>query len=75
MRNCITHSAGKVDASFKKAAIDKKDGKDRFQEFTALKIGDRILLDEELVKKLRNAALETGLALLQLADTAIRRGD
>ena len=68
-RNCIVHKSGWVDHEFKRDAVS------RFGEFSHLEIRDRILLDGELVKKLRNAAAETGLALLHLADASLENGD
>ena len=69
VRNCIAHSAGKVDAQFKGAVGE------RYAEFANLKSGGRLVLDGALVKKLRNAALEVGLELLRLVDADLQRGD
>ena len=69
VRNCIAHSAGKVDSHFRIATGD------RFPEFASLSIGNPILLDGEIVKKLRNAAVETGLALLNFVDALLLKGD
>ena len=69
MRNCITHSAGRADHGFKTSVGN------RFPELSAWALGSQILLDGALVKKLRNAACETGRALIQCVDTMIQRGD
>lgn len=69
VRNCITHSAGKLDHMFK-AAIDN-----RFTEFTSMNLGDQLSLDGEVVKHLRNASIETGIALLQCVDEVLLKGD
>jgi hypothetical protein len=68
VRNCIAHSAGKVDAQFLNRAK-------RFQEFAQLKVGEKLLLDGALVKKLRDAAFKTGVALLMAIDEMLTRGD
>lgn len=61
VRNCFAHSAGIADRQF----VDKMK---HFSEFNSLKIGDKIELDGEIVKKLRNAATETGIDLLKFVD-------
>lgn len=68
VRNAIAHNAGRVDGQFKKAT-------ERFPEWKQLKMRDRILLDGESVKKLRNAALETGVAMLKHVDSALQAGE
>jgi len=69
VRNCITHRAGKVDAKF------KINTQGRFSEFDTLNVGDDLLLDGELVKKLRNAAADTGSELLKTVDEMLLCGD
>jgi hypothetical protein len=68
VRNCIAHSAGKVDGSFFNRAK-------RFPEFANLNIGDKLLLDGDIVRKLRNAAGLTGAALIKAVDEMLIRGD
>jgi len=68
VRNCIAHSAGKVDGAF--LAKAKK-----FPEFANLNIRDKLLLDGDLVRKLRNSAGLTGAALLKAVDEMLVRGD
>lgn len=63
-RNCITHSCGKVDTSFKRQAA-------QFSEFRDLPLKSPLKIDGGLAVKLRNAALQTGAALLQKADEMI----
>jgi hypothetical protein len=65
VRNCITHCAGRIDAMFIKAT-------ERFSDWKGANINDPLLLDGEIVKDLRNAALETGLTVLKHADSALR---
>ena len=66
-RNCIAHRAGKVDLKF-------KEDTQRFPEFNSLNLGDAILLDGDIVKRLRNAAAEMGLALLSHVDEMLQSG-
>lgn len=68
VRNCMAHSAGKVDGAFKRNAVD------RFPEFSHLKINDPILLDGILVKKLRNTSAEVAFAILKHVDEILIAG-
>lgn len=67
-RNCITHSAGKVDAGFKKQVIHSV-------EFRDLPLKSQLPLDGALVAKLRNASLIAGSAVLKKIDEMLQRGD
>ena len=67
-RNCITHSAGRVDHTFRKQAAP-------FPEFRNLPLKSRLLIDGALTARLRNAAIITGAALLQEVDKMLLRGD
>ena len=67
IRNCITHSAGRIDPSFKKAT-------ERFTHLNSLEVGKYIQLDGEMVRDLRTAAAETGMALLNHVDECLVSG-
>lgn len=67
-RNCITHSAGKVDVGFRKQAAHSA-------EYRDLPIKSRLPLDGAIAARLRNAALMTGAALLQKVDEMLLKGD
>ncbi|MCX6848890.1 MAG: hypothetical protein NTY98_08210 [Verrucomicrobia bacterium] len=67
-RNCIVHSAGKIDPGFKKQA-------EPFEEFRDLPLKSHLPLDGAITAKLRNAALMTGAALLQKVDELLLMGD
>jgi hypothetical protein len=68
VRNCITHSAGKVDAHFQKQAS-------RFDEFKNLPVGEKLMLDGNMVSLLRDAAFQTGLGLVNFVDERLQAGD
>lgn len=63
-RNVIIHSAGKVDSKF----IDQIDG--RFPEFQFAK-DQKLILDGEIVRNLRQASAVLGLALINAIDDMI----
>lgn len=67
-RNCIAHSAGRIDTSFLKQA-------ERFSEFKGLPLRSQLPLDGEIAAKLRNAAMITGAALIQKVDEMLQAGD
>ncbi len=65
VRNSIIHKAGRVDHDFKRSRAAG------LEEFKNAQIGQRIELDGKVVAKLRNAAVETGVKLLQYVDGAL----
>jgi hypothetical protein len=60
-RNALTHNAGRADKHFVKRV-------ERFPELRAIAPNDRLLLDGELVKKLRRAAIFLGTKLTLFVD-------
>lgn len=70
VRNCIIHSAGKIDKDFRRLLEQTP----RFPELAQFKDKSKIELTGDFVSTLRNAAVETGLALLRHADTALQSG-
>lgn len=70
VRNCIVHSAGKIDKDFKKFLEQTP----RFPELGQFKDQTKIELDGAFVRTLRQAAWETGLALIQHADAVLQSG-
>jgi hypothetical protein len=63
-RNCFMHSAGVVDAGFQKNMA-------RYAEFRTLPLNNPLVLDGALVWRLRQAAIETGVALLNHIDSLL----
>jgi hypothetical protein len=68
LRNCIVHSAGKIDKSFKHFLLQAP----RFPELKRFENQERIELDGSLVRDMRQVALEMGLALLSHADAILQ---
>jgi len=61
VRNALTHAAGRADSDFVKAA-------QRFPELRNYQLTEKILLDGDLVRKLREAAHALAVHLIQLVD-------
>lgn len=68
VRHCIMHRGGRFDSK----SLTALGG---FPEWASTKPKDELQLDGEIVKKLRNAALETGLNLVRFVDACLRAGD
>ncbi len=66
-RNCIAHRAGRIDQKF-------KDDTQRFPEFDGLNVGEKIVLDGDIVKRLRNTGAQIGIALINHVDGILISG-
>jgi len=64
VRNALTHAASRADTDFLKQA-------QRFPELKNYQLNDKILLDGEFVRKLREAAHALAVHLIQLVDDLI----
>jgi hypothetical protein len=63
-RNALIHNAGKADAQFVNQVA-------RFPEFRSINVKDAIVLDGEIVKRLRNAGMYLGQKLIQFVDKVL----
>ncbi len=68
IRNVLTHRAGLTDSTFLEQVA-------HFPEFSRYKVSEPVLLDGECVKRLRQASLELGLALISFVDDEIARAE
>jgi hypothetical protein len=63
-RNAFLHRAGESDVTF-------RDQTQRFPEFRGISSGDKLLPDGEQVRKMRDASVELGRRLIQVADDVL----
>ena len=63
-RNVLLHRAGEADSTF-------RDQVQRFPEFRGINVGDKLLPDGEQVKQMRDASVQLGRRLIQVADKVL----
>ena len=63
-RNAFAHRAGEADSTFVEQV-------QRFPEFRGINVGDKLLLDGEQVKNMRDASIQLGRRLIQMADKVL----
>jgi hypothetical protein len=66
-RNALIHNAGKADKKFVKNV-------ERFPELRSIRRDSILMLDGELVRKMRNAAIELGTSLILFVDSVLTPG-
>ena len=65
-RNVLTHKRGRADTTF-------RDQIAAYPEFSKIKRGQQIVLDGEITRKMRDAAMVLGRKLVELADKELQR--
>jgi len=63
-RNALLHRGGEADQTF-------LDQVQRFSEFRGISVGNKLLPDGERVKKMRDASVQLGRQLIQIADNVL----